>query len=172
MRKGLGENTPGTNLVGERIAARAGTYTAPAANYYRPNRDAATRAKAAAQIFLGTRLQCAECHNHPFDRWTQDDYYDWARLFARVNYKVIENKREISSDQHEWNGEQIVFIAREGSMKNPRTGQEAQARFLGDAGHPQPTRGPASTFDAPDDLEGLARWLTAPTNSLFARVHV
>src|SRR5207247_117462 len=82
--------------------------------------------------FLGTRLQCAECHNHPFDRWTQDDYYDWADLFARVKYKVIENKREISSDEHEWNGEQIVFVARQGSVKNLRTGKEAQPRFLGD----------------------------------------
>src|SRR2546430_13119767 len=132
IRRSIAENKPLDEFVRELITARGSTYSSPVANFYRPNRDPATRAKAAAQVFLGTRLQCAECHNHPFDRWTQDDYYDWADLFARVKYKVIENKREISSDEHEWNGEQIVFIARQGSVKNLRTGKEAQPRFLGD----------------------------------------
>ncbi|PYK63839.1 MAG: hypothetical protein DME21_01595 [Verrucomicrobia bacterium] len=181
--------------------ARGSTYSSPTANFYRPNRDPAARSKAAAQVFLGTRLQCAECHNHPFDRWTQDDYYDWADLFARVKYKVIENKREISSDEHEWNGEQIVFVARAGSVKNLRTGKDAQPRFLGDpltsrrageaenanepssnpskAGervsarpHEVPLSGRDSGGSPPDELEALANWLTSPTNALFARVQV
>jgi len=131
--------------------------------------SAASRATAAAQVFLGTRLRCAECHNHPSDRWTQDDYYDWAGLFARVNYKVLENKREIGSDEHEWNGEQIVFISREGSLKNPRTGKDAHPRFLGATDSPQPaTR--KTIPDTADELQALATWLTSPTNSLFARV--
>src|SRR5256885_1266406 len=132
IRQSIAANKPLDGFVRELITARGSTYSSPAANYHRPNRDPAVRAKAAAQVFLGTRLQCAECHNHPFDRWTQDDYYDWADLFVRVNYKVIENKREISSDEHEWNGEQIVFVARQGSVKNLRTGKDAQPRFLGD----------------------------------------
>src|SRR5256884_2583093 len=132
IRQSIAENKPLDQFVRELITARGSTYSSPTANFYRPNRDPATRAKAAAQVFLGTRLQCAECHNHPFDRWTQDDYYDWADLFPRVKYKVIENKREISSDEHEWNGEQIVFVAREGSMKKPHSAQDAQPRFLGD----------------------------------------
>jgi hypothetical protein len=176
IRQSLAENKPLDQFVRELITARGSTYSSPAANYYRPNRDPVARAKAAAQVFLGTRLQCAECHNHPFDRWTQDDYYDWAGLFARVNYKVVQNKREISSDEHEWNGEQIVFIAREGSVKNPRTGKSAQPRFLGDTvsvtQHPRRNTGreSRSTLDALDDLEALAIWLTSPTNILFARV--
>src|SRR6185437_7691723 len=80
----------------------------------------------------------------------------------RVRYKVIENKREISSDEHEWNGEQIVFVAREGSVKNPRTGKDAQPRFLGAAGTESANDGA--------DLEALADWLTRPSNALFARV--
>src|SRR5258705_9190193 len=131
IRRSIAENKPLDQFVRELVSARGSTYSSPAANYYRPHRDPVTRARAAAQVFLGTRLQCAECHNHPSDRWTQDDYYDWAGLFARVNYKVIENKREISSDEHEWNGEQIVFFARQGSVKNPRTGKYARPRFLG-----------------------------------------
>ena len=191
IRQSIAENKPLDQFVRELVTAHGSTYSSPAANFYRPNRDPAARAKAVAQVFLGTRLQCAECHNHPFDRWTQDDYYDWTDLFARVNYKVIENKREISSDEHEWNGEQIVFSAREGSVKNPRTGKEAQPRFLGEGNSsaPQPTLGlskggePASAHprevhlpgekrggSAPDELEALADWLTSPTNTLFARV--
>jgi hypothetical protein len=110
-------------------------------------------------VFLGTRLQCAECHNHPYERWTQDDYYDWAALFTRINYKVIENKRDISSDEHEWKGEQVVFPARTGSIKNLRTGKNAVPRFLGEA---TPESGP--------ELDALAMWLT--TNRAFARVQV
>ena len=93
IRQSIAENKPLDRFVRELITARGSTYSSPAANFYRPNRDPATRSRAAAQVFLGTRLQCAECHNHPFDRWTQDDYYDWADLFARVKYKVIEKKR-------------------------------------------------------------------------------
>src|SRR5207247_7192826 len=83
IRQSIAQNKPLDRFVRELITAHGSTYSSPAANFYRPNRDPATRAKAAAQVFLGTRLQCAECHNHPFDRWTQDDYYDWTDLFAR-----------------------------------------------------------------------------------------
>ena len=162
IRRSIAENKPIDQFVRELVTAHGSTYDSPAANFYRPNRDPGARAKAAAQVFLGTRLQCAECHNHPSDRWTQDDYYGWADLFARVRYKVIENKREISSDEHEWNGEQIVFVAREGSVKNPRTGKDAQPRFLGAGG--------AESAGGGGDLQELADWLTSPTNALFARV--
>src|SRR6266581_5369367 len=186
IRQSIAQNKPLDRFVRELITAHGSTYSSPAANFYRPNRDPATRAKAAAQVFLGTRLQCAECHNHPFDRWTQDDYYDWADLFARLSYKVIENKREISSDEHEWNGEQIVFVARKGSVKNPRTGKEAQPRFLGQgnnssglqpspalssglgdaAGHLEksPRLEEPSGGSSADELDALANWLTSPTN--------
>jgi len=175
IRQSIAENKPLDQFVRELITARGSTYSSPPANFYRPNRDPATRAKSAAQVLLGTRLQCAECHNHPFDRWTQDDYYDWTDLFARVNYKVIENKREIGSDEHEWNGEQIVFIAREGSVKNPRTGKEAQPRFLGEGNNsaPQPNQGLSrekKDGSTPDELDALADWLVSPANTVFARV--
>src|SRR5260221_12830670 len=84
IRQSMASNKPVDQFVRELITARGSTYSSPAANYYRSHRDPASRAKAAAQVFLGTRLRCAECHNHPSDRWTQDDYYDWAGLFARV----------------------------------------------------------------------------------------
>jgi hypothetical protein len=155
IRQSIATNRPLDQFAREILAARGSTYRNPAANYYRPNRNPATRAKATAQVFLGTRLQCAECHNHPHERWTQDDYYDWAAIFARVDYKVIENKRDIGSDQHEWKGEQVIYPARTGTFKNLRTGQDALPRFLGEHS------------GAPDQL---ALWLT--TNNMFARVQV
>ncbi len=161
VREGLANNKPLDQFVREIIAARGSTYENPAANFYRANRDAVTRAEATAQLFLGTRLQCAQCHNHPFDRWTQDDYYDWAGVFSRVQYKVLENRRQDSNDQHEFKGEQIVYINSKGNLKNPRTSKPAQPRFLG-----VPRRSP----DLDDDpLEAVARWITSPQNKLFAR---
>jgi hypothetical protein len=163
IRDGIATNKPLDQFVRELITARGSTYATPAANYYRPTRDPIARGKAAAQIFLGARLQCAECHNHPSDRWTQDDYYDWATLFAPVGYKVIQNDREISSDEHEWKGEQIIFIKHNASVTNPRTGSAAHPRFLG-------VKEPAS--DDTDSLQALAQWLTSPDNRAFARVQV
>jgi len=162
IREGIATNKPIDQFVRELIAARGSTYLSPAANYYRPNRDAVSRAKAAAQVFLGTRLQCAECHNHPFDRWSQNDYYDWAGLFARVNFKIIQNNRDISTDEHEWKGEQVVFVSPSGSVKNPRTGKDALPRFLG--------VNTSLSNEEMDPLVELGNWLTSPTNSLFARV--
>lgn len=171
IRQSIAANKPLDQFVRELLTAQGSTYSVPAANYYRPLREPAARATAVAQVFLGARLRCAECHNHPSDRWTQDDYYDWAGLFARINYKVIENKREIGSDEHEWNGEQVVFVSHEGAVKNPRTGKDASPRFLGapaQMGVSVPTDGKPGI--SPRGEEALAAWLTSPTNSLFARV--
>ena len=157
----LRENQPVDQFVREIIAARGSTYLNPPANYYRALRDPVTRAEATAQVFLGVRLQCAQCHNHPFDRWSQDDYYDWAGVFSRVSYKVLENKRRDNLDSHEFIGEQIVYLADEGKVTNARTGQPAQPRFLGAAK-------PLAKDE--DPLRELATWVTA--NPLFAKSQV
>lgn len=170
IRQGIAEGKPLDQFVRELITARGSTYTIPAANFYRANRDAVTRAEAVAQVFLGTRLQCAQCHSHPFDRWTQDDYFNWAAVFSRVQYKILENRRQDSNDSHEFKGEQIVYVARKGEVKNPRTGQAAKPRFLG-AGIRDANHASRFTFqnDTPDELEALANWMTSPDNPFFAR---
>src|SRR5258708_18736197 len=101
-------------------------------------RDPLRRAEPTAAFFRGPRLQCSKCHNHPFDRWTQDDYYSWANLFARVNYKIIENRRRDTNDSHEFDGEQLVVLARTGDLNDPRSGKPIAAKFLGDAGRGLP----------------------------------
>lgn len=160
IRAEIARNTPLDVFARRLLTARGSTYAEPPANYYRALRDAETRAEATAQVFLGVRLQCAKCHNHPFDRWTQNDYYSWGNVFAQVDYKVLENRRQDSNDKHEFDGEQIVFLNDDGALKDPRSGQPREPRLLGAN---DPLAGDA------DRLESLATWVTAPENPWFAR---
>ena len=162
IRESIAQNKPLDVFARELIAARGSTYENPAANWWRANRDPVTRAESTARVFLGTQLNCAQCHNHPFERWTQDDYYNWAALFARLDYKIVENKRKDTNDTREFKGDQIVLVKASGSVKNARTGEAATPRFLGgDA--PQ-------TSAERDELLALADWL--PHSPMFARMQV
>ena len=161
IRSGIARDKPLDQFARELIASRGSTYSEPAANYYRAMREPLMRAESTAQVFLGVRLQCTKCHNHPFDRWTQDDYYSWANLFARVDYKIIENRRRDTNDSHEFDGEQLVLMTRQGDVNDPRSGKPVAARFLGDAG-----KGLANDADR---LLELSRWLTSPDNTLFVQ---
>lgn len=179
IRESFATNKPLDQFVRELITARGSTYAQPAANFYRANRTPIDRALTVSQVFLGTRLNCAQCHNHPFDRWSQDDYHDWGAVFARVNYKVLRNDRKDENDSHEFKGEQIVYVAASGELPNPRTGKAAVPRMLG-MNEPMGASGASEDAAAAGDprlgprrfgeLETLARWLTSPTNHVFARV--
>ncbi|HEX5443513.1 MAG TPA: DUF1549 and DUF1553 domain-containing protein, partial [Pirellulales bacterium] len=161
IRQSIADGKPLDRFARELIAARGSTYTNPAANFYRANRDPITRAEAAAQIFLGVRLQCAKCHNHPFDRWTQQDYYRWAGFFSRVQYKILENRRRDQNDGHEFDGEQVVWMSSSGEVRDPRTDEPMAPCYLGE---------PTPKFEAGQDrLEELADWLTSPDNPFFAQ---
>jgi hypothetical protein len=122
-------------------------------------RDPIMRAESTAQIFLGTRLQCSKCHNHPFDRWTQDDYYGWTSLFARVGYRIVENRRRDINDSHEFDGEQFVLMTRKGEVNDPRSDKPLPPKFLGD--------GRGAVPPEADRLLALADWLTSTTNLRF-----
>ena len=161
IREGIARNRPLDGFVRDMLAARGSTYSEPPANFYRANRTAASRAVTAAQVFLGTRLQCAECHNQPFDRWTQDDYYNWSAVFGQVDYQILDNKRRDRSDKHEFVGEQVVFLNPKLGVQNPRTGEAARPRFLG-AEQPE-------LKDGIDPLQAAAEWLTRADNPLFAK---
>jgi hypothetical protein len=161
VRQSIFEHKPIDQFAREIIAARGSTYKNPPANFYRAARTPTERGEAAAQLFLGTRVQCAQCHNHPFDRWSQDDYYDWMSVFSRLQYKVLENRRRDSNDGHEFKGEQILYLASSAELKNPRTGAAAHSRFLG----------AAKAYDSPDEdeLTALAKWATSAENPFFLR---
>ncbi len=161
IRRAIADGMPLSDLAREIVRARGSTYHSPPANYYRALRDPVSRAETTAQLFLGRRLKCAQCHNHPFDRWTQDDYYDWTSLFGGVRYRVLENRRRDRNDKHEFAGEQIVWVGGAGRVLNERTGEPATPRFLGDS------TGRSGIVEEP--LEALARWIADPENPYFAK---
>ncbi len=156
----IADDKPLTEFARAILSARGSTYANPAANFYRAVRDPYSRAESVAQVFLGLRVSCAKCHNHPFDRWTQDDYHRFAALFARIDYRVLANDRKDKFDKHEFVGEQVVFTDPDKELKHPRGGAAAP-KFLG-----------AETPDLSgraDRLGALADWVAAPANPFFAK---
>jgi hypothetical protein len=164
IRQSIADGKPLNEFARAIIAGRGNTYSQPEANFYRALREPQVRAEAMAQVFLGVRLQCARCHNHPFDVWSQNDYHSLAAFFARVDYRIVENNRKDKLDAHEFDGEQIVFMTREGETKHPRTGAVMRPRFLA-------TATPKLSNDA-DRLQTLADWVARPDNPFFARTQV
>jgi hypothetical protein len=161
IRRGIDEGKPLNELAREVIAGQGSTYTTAPANFYRAIRDPQARAEAVAQVFLGVRVQCARCHNHPFERWTQTDYHSLAAFFARIDYRIVENNRKDKFDKHEFDGEQFVYQLREGEVRHPRTRDVLRPLFLG-ADTP-------AFADGADRLEALADWVAQPDNPFFAR---
>ena len=161
LRDAFATHKPLDQLVREIVAGQGSTYEVPPANFYRALRTPFERSEAVGQLFLGVRLQCSKCHNHPFDRWTQDDYYSWGSVFSRVDYKILENRRRDSNDKHEFDGEQIVFLNEKGEAKDPRTNKSRDAKFLGNPKH-------LESADHP--LVRLAEWLTDQHHERFVQM--
>src|SRR5262249_2110443 len=116
----LSENRPFDEMVRELLTSSGNTFANPAANYYRVARDPQSLAETTAQLFLGARMQCAKCHNHPFERWTQDDYYSLAAFFARVKQKKDPDD-EANAKQP---GAELIFLDRAGEVTQPRSGKQ------------------------------------------------
>jgi hypothetical protein len=162
IRQSVSVDKPLDRFARDLITARGSTYEHPEANYYRTNLEPQKAAETTAQLFLGVRLGCARCHNHPFDRWTQEDYHGLAAFFARVRTKIADNRRRDKLDLHEINGELIVWIDRQGEVSNPQKGGPMPPRLPG-VGNLKLARGA-------DRLAVLAKWLTSRDNPFFARV--
>ena len=161
IRKSVADNKPLNEFARELVASRGSTYKEPASNYYRALRDPQVRSEAFAQVFLGIRMQCAKCHNHPFNQLTQNDYHELAAFFPRVDYKIIDNQRKDKLDKHEFVGEQIVFMNDTGEVKHPVSGDVLKPRFLG---------GTMLKVGVKDDrLMPLANWVADKQNPYFAR---
>jgi hypothetical protein len=142
------------------LTASGSTWENPPANFYRTNADPTTAAETVGQVFLGVRLQCARCHNHPFDDWTQDDYYGLAAFFGNVQRKELTNQRKDQLDKHEINGDVLVYVSGRPEVVQPRSGETMA---------PRPPRGPvARAGEGRDARADLARWLTRD-NRQFAR---
>ena len=161
IRAQIAASLPWDQFARALLRSTGSTYENPPANYWRANRTPAIRAETTARLFLGTRLQCAQCHNHPFDRWTQDDYYSWAAVFALVDYEIVDNKRSDKFDKNEFKGDQRVVVNGNLGVTDPRNGHFAAPKLLG-----AEALGPGSHYDR---LTPLAVWLTGPENRQFAR---
>lgn len=145
---------PFDQLVTELLTASGSVYENPAANYWRASRDPNDSTETTAQLFMGIRIQCAKCHNHPFEVWTQDNYYGIAAAFARIGRK----KGPSAAD------EEVIFTKDSGEIKQPRTGQTMKV-FL-------PLKGEVDVPADQDRRAVFAKWLTAADNPFFAKTTV
>ncbi len=144
----ISRNVPVDQMVRELLSATGGTFRNPATNFYQVETDTLKTAENVAQVFLGFRIQCAQCHNHPFDRWTMDDYYSFAAFFCQIGRKPAEDYRET-----------IVFNRGAGEVRHPVGNRPMEPKFLG---------GPKPNVQARDRREVLAEWITSPDNPYFA----
>jgi hypothetical protein len=158
LREHFQKDTGFDAVVRELITASGSTYAHPPANYYRIARDAQNLAETTAQLFFGIRMQCAKCHNHPFERWTQDDYYSMASWFARVRQKKDGFEPGMGPAAP---GGEVIYSDRAGEVTQPRTGQVMRPKYLGGAVPAIPPR--------KDRREVLAAWLTSAENPFFAK---
>jgi hypothetical protein len=152
LRDQIARDVPLDELVRRIVGGLGSTWQNPPASFYRTNRDPTTAAESVAQVFLGIRIQCARCHNHPFDVWTQDDYYGLAAFFSNVGRKELDNARKDRLDTHEINGDEIIFLDGPARMLHPRTGVPLQPRVLHGTPDPQ--------ANGENHLALLASWLT------------
>jgi hypothetical protein len=161
LRQQVSTDRPLNQFVGDLLTGLGSTYSHPPANYYRTNLESTRAAETTALLFLGVRIACARCHNHPFDRWTQQDYYGLSAFFARVKTRMVVNKRNDRLDKHELNGEMIVYQDRVAELIYPQTGETMAPRL--------PDGTIAKDRNA-DRLQVLADWVTAADNPYLARV--
>jgi len=146
----IARNVPTDVWVRELLSATGGTFKNPPTNYYQNETDLLKITENVAQVFMGMRIQCAQCHNHPFDRWTMDDYYSFASFFSQIGRKGTDDPREL-----------VIFNAGGGEINHPVLGRPMPPRFLG--------------VSQPADVAGkdrravLANWLASPENPYFAK---
>ena len=150
IRDAVKTNKPWDDFAREILASSGSTRRHPALNYFVIHQETAELAENVTQAFMGQRLMCARCHNHPLEKWTQTQYYRFANLFARI---AIKDGREP--------GDSIVFAKSSGDIPHPRLLRPLP---------PTPLDGEPLPLDSPEDRRlHLTRWLTSSENPYFAR---
>jgi hypothetical protein len=157
LRDSVAANKPFDQLVRDILTADGSCARNPAANFWRvfPNPDDAS--EAVCQIFFGIRLMCAKCHDHPFEKWVQKDYYGMSAFFSQVSRKPGRQQGDI-----------IVFRTEAPAQaRHPNTGEILSPKFLDAAAVPVPAKSPSQ-----DAREWLAEWATRKDNPFLARATV
>ena len=150
------DNKPWDVIAREVLTARGNTFLDGPANYFRTALKPEELAENVSQGFLGIRVQCAKCHNHPLEKWTQNEYYGMANVFARVKFKADLGIYV--------NDEMTVYNTASGDVIQPRLGRPVPAKPLG---------GPTLALDSPRERRDFfAEWLTRPDNWYFSHAIV
>jgi hypothetical protein len=153
VRKSVADNKPWDQFARELLTTTGSTLQHGAGNYFALHKDVTELTETTAVTFLGTSITCARCHNHPLEKWTQDQYYGMASLFSRVTLKNGER-----------GGDLVVVAAPTGDIPHPRTGTPMP---------PQPLDAQPMPIESPADRRAFfADWLTRPDNPFFARALV
>ena len=149
LKERIAANQPFNTIVSELLGSTGGTFRNPATNFYQVERDNLKLSENVAQVFMGFRLQCAQCHNHPFDRWTMDDYYSWAAFFSQIGRKQADDPRE-----------QVIYNRGSGDVKHIVGGKVMPPKFLG---------GDVPDVKGKDRREILGDWLASTENPYFSK---
>jgi hypothetical protein len=152
VRGQIRDGRPLDQFVRDILLAEGSTFTDGPANFYRVGRTPADWAETTAQVFLGVRLQCAKCHHHPFDDWSQDDYYGMAAYFARLTQK---------------SSQEFGLFGRETTVYCQPTGEQTHP-VKRTVVKPHPLGGPVLD-DEFDRRRPLADWVVSKDNPFFAR---
>ena len=157
IRDSVAKNKPYDQFVRELLTASGSTYKNPAANYYRVSREYQDAVSNTTQLFLGVRFQCNVCHDHPFEKWTQNQFYEFGAYFGKVGIK-----------RGQLPGEEIVYTKYDGGeVTHPKTANVVLASVpYGEAEEMGMALSPTQPVDP---REVLAKWVTSPENPLFAK---
>ena len=148
LQERIASNMPTDQMVRELLGSSGGTFQNAATNYYQNERDTLKTSENVAQVFMGMRIQCAQCHNHPFDRWTMDDYYSFAAFFSQIGRKRGEDPREL-----------IIYNSGGGDVRHLVGNKVMAPKFLG---------GEVPDVKGKDRRVVMADWLASPQNPYFA----
>ncbi len=168
IRMQVADNTPYDRFVHGILTASGSNKENPPASYYKILRTPEETMENTTHLFLGIRFNCNKCHDHPFERWIQDQYYETAAFFAQVGLKKDPASGDQKTEGTAVEGAkplyEIVYDLDEGEVTHVRTGAVAPPTFPFPAAH--------HTDDSATRREELAAWITSADNPYFARSYV
>ncbi|TWU10381.1 hypothetical protein Pla52o_56630 [Novipirellula galeiformis] len=167
IRQQFRDNAPYDTFVRQLVTAKGSTWQNGAATLYRDRRSPDEVATMVSQLFLGIRLDCAKCHHHPFEKWSQQNFYEFAAFFSKVGHKGTGLSPPISG------GEEVVYTSTRGSVRHPLTQEQMTPTPLFEiAGLDDANTTDASSEEPVDPRDALADWMTSTDNEFFAQVQV
>jgi hypothetical protein len=159
IREAVAADKPYDEFVRDIVCAIGDEAKSPPTVWYKEVQTAENFVDDVSQVFLGQRLACANCHHHPYEKWSQDDYWGLAAFYARVGKKTVPVPGV--TNQNQQNQRQVLFVRSNGSVQNKRTGKTADMKAL-DAD-------PMNPASDEDPRQKFADWMTSPKNPFFAK---